>query len=106
MSSYMTVENVIVTLNNHEYYHSKSDLEESIRDDEKMIESYKKKIFGMCCGNARDLFGDKTEGGETVPPIDLMLEEYDRLMAEMLTINAHLVDKYYVLEHFDKAYMG
>jgi hypothetical protein len=106
MSYYQWVDNVTITLNNHEVYNSKYDLEESIKDDEEIVAKMRAKLFGMCCGSAKDLFNSTDDEGGRIDPIDAMTEEFNRLMDDIIEIEAHLVDKHYILENFDKQQQG
>lgn len=82
MSMYMGCDNVEITLNNHECYHSKEEVLEEIKENEKTIAEHKQKLFAMVCGNIKDLFGSTDEEGNTLEPIDAAGFEFKNLFED------------------------
>lgn len=82
MSQYMGCNYVEIMLDNHECYTSKESVLEEIRNNEKIIEQHKDKLFGMVCGRIHDLFCDKDIEGNDIDPVDKAINEFNRLFDE------------------------
>jgi hypothetical protein len=98
MSYYIYCENVEVCLENHEYYHSKEEVFEQIKENEGIVNNCKQKIIGLSCGNPKELL-DVPEG---VSIIDTVQEYIDKLFETIEYCYSHNVDLQYIADNWDK----
>ena len=101
MSYYLWCNNVEVCLRNHETYSSKEDVLATIEENKELIEKHKQTLFGMCCGNPRDLFS-----GEEGTPIENIQQKFEEIFEDELCglkyLIAHNVDLQYIADNWDR----
>lgn len=108
MSTYMGCDKVEITLRNHEHYATKDDILEEIEHNKLLIEECKQKIFGMICGNIKDLFNTTDLEGSPMDPIDIAMSELNRLFGSkyedygLINIIEHNVDLQYIADNWEK----
>lgn len=105
MGNYMYA-NIQLWSKNHEIFKTKEEIEEKIKENNKQIENYKKKIFGMCCGNPRDLYISKDCEDCELDPIDVIENKLENIFEDELCGYEALIQENYrlnlFLENFDK----
>lgn len=108
MSQYQYVKGVEVCLNNHEVYHSKEDVMEQIKENEKEIQRRRMWLFGLVCSSdAASCVGDD---GSCDSPIDMLQERFDNAFDDEFigieTLVAHNVKLQYIYDNFERTEVG
>ena len=110
MSYYQWAEGVEIRLANHEVYHSKEDVMDAIKDNEKQIAQYREQLFGMVCSTPKDLFADKDEVGCTTDFIESAWIKFNQIFDEedwgLLYLISHNVKLRYIYDNWDKVQEG
>lgn len=108
MSQYMGCNHAEIQLNNHECYHSKEELLHKINENKKCIEELKQKLFGMVCGNVKDLFLTENCEGNSIDPIDNAGFEFKELFDSeqygIIYLIEHNVYLQLMYDNWDKRY--
>lgn len=69
-------------LENHEYYPTKEALQKAIDETESMINSQKQILFGLVCGNAKELVNLKDCEGNEFDPVEKIQIDFNRIFEE------------------------
>lgn len=71
--------NIEDLVKDYKIFYDKEKIKEKIKENDKQIENYKKKIFGMCCGNPHDLYCSKDCEGNEIDPIDILVDKLEKI---------------------------
>ena len=82
MGTYMGCDKVHIQLNNHEIYYTKEQLQEAINDADKCIDRIKQELFGLICGNPKDLLVTKDCEEAPIAPVEAAQCRFEQLMGE------------------------
>lgn len=102
MSYYIWCDNVTVTLRNHEHYNSKEEVLEAIKDNEHNIQMLEQELFGLVCGNPKDLLSTKDLEGAEINPIEVAQCRFNSIMTEIKSLSEHNIDLGYIADYWDK----
>lgn len=104
----MGCDKVSITLRNHEHYNTKNEVLEEIENNKRLIEQYKQKLFGMICGNIKDLFNITDEENNLINPIDIATIEFNKIFGfedyddySLTYLIEHNIELQYIAEHWE-----
>lgn len=98
-----------VCLANHEVYHSKEEVMEQIKENEKLIEQKKQYLFGLVCSSdpMKCIFINEEECDEPLTELqDRFNAAFDDEFCGIETLVAHNVDLRYIHDNFEKTEIG
>ena len=110
MANYIWSNNVTVRLKSNEYYRSKEDVLEQIKENEERINQLKQELFGLCCGNPKELLECNDCEGNPLNPIEVLTQRFETLFKEEYSgieyLIAHNVKLQYIADNWDSHQIG
>lgn len=99
MGSYISVEAKIWS-KNWEVFNSKEEVLDKIEENKKEISNLKKQIFGLCCGNIKDLLNCKDSENYNLDPIEVLESKLDVIFEDEICGLEALICQNYRLQYF------
>ena len=105
MGTYMGCDKVQIQLNNHEIYRTQADLQTAIYDIDRHIMSLKDILFGLVCGNPKDLLDNTDCEGNSVSPIESVSCKFKEIFEDEFCGLEYLIEHrlklQYILDNWD-----